>query len=598
MSIPQQSQRFAEIEYCLQHYFNTQFAPIMCNVQQELSEKQVKEYRDYITSAGGILRSMANGMNHIPDNSMQYLKLTGEWNSKTAEDYVEMCRKKISTSEDFRKDLGCMAGEWRNTVVAEIGRERYDTLSRKLGCDLAYAYVDYRVEQMMVNKMVADEMPQSSMEYILRKGASESLLGLTRSLSQSPLEQEIERRGETAYHPNVVEKGAGKTVSFGADVLSTGGFSSWASIAKLFGAEAVFTGIDMYIDKKQEGKVITIEDCISEGVFGSQRNLFTDFRKRSEAIHSWENDYVLSLNNRLTKKMAIPTEEPFWITASGKPLWQLTAPVVPEKERKAEYAQVPMVVAPGHEQEYLDNLEKTRQVSQKEVQPVAVENQESHPEKEVLNHLSGNTLGQSSAQAPTNANGWGDFLGSVGLNGLGDIGSNLGYVISMLPDMLIGLFTGKTTSLNLKNSMIPVASILVGLFVRNPLLKMVLIGMGGLNLLNKAGHEAMEKQEGRTPQRTETELHFKTYPDEPLNPRIGNPVLQGNCLIATIDKVPCSIQLPDSVVAAYQAGALPLNTLSNAVLVKNDRMRQVAQEHYRTVENNQSEDRERTVVIK
>ena len=50
--------------------------------------------------------------------------------------------------------------------------------------------------------------------------------------------------------------------------------------------------------------------------------------------------------------------------------------------------------------------------------------------------------------------------------------------------------------------------------------------------------------------------------------------------------------------AAYEAGALPLNTLSNAVLTKNDQMRQVAQENYRTAENNQSEDRERTVIIK
>ena len=150
----------------------------------------------------------------------------------------------------------------------------------------------------------------------------------------------------------------------------------------------------------------------------------------------------------------------------------------------------------------------------------------------------------------------------------------------------------------MKNSMVPIASILIGMFVKNPLLKAVLIGMGGLNLLNKVGHEAMEKQEGRPLQSAGMEPNFKTYSDEPLNPRIGNPALQGNCLIATIDKVPCSIQLPNSVVAAYEAGALPLNTLSNAVLAKNDQMRQVAQENYRTAENNQSEDRERTVIIK
>lgn len=200
MNSPKQSQRFAEIEYCLQRYFDSQLDPVMRNVQQELSKKQIKEYRDYTTSISGILRSAASGMNGMPDDSMQFVKLTGEWNSKTAEDYVEMCRERISTSKGFQKDLGCMAEEWRNTVVAEIGRERYDTLSKELGGDLASAYVDYRVEQMMVNKMVADQMPKSSVEYILRKGASESLLGLTQSLSNSPLEQEIEKKGEAAYH--------------------------------------------------------------------------------------------------------------------------------------------------------------------------------------------------------------------------------------------------------------------------------------------------------------------------------------------------------------------------------------------------------------
>lgn len=587
MNSPKQSQRFAEIEYCLQRYFDSQLDPAMRNVQQELSKKQIKEYSDYTTSISGILRSAASGMNGMSDDSMQYVKLTGEWNSKTAEDYVEMCRERISTSKDFRKDLEYMAEEWRNTVVAEIGCGRYDTLSKKLGCDLAFAYVDYRVEQMMINKMVADKMPKSSVEYILRKGTSESLLGLTQSLSNSPLEQEIERKGEAAYHPNLVEKGAGKAVSFGADVATTGGFSSWASIAKLLGTEVVFSGVESCLGKRQKEKVVTIEDCISTGVFGSQQNVFEDFRKRSKAINSWENDYVLSFNNQLTNKMAIPTEKPFWVGESGKPLWQRASPVVPEKKQKVEYAQVPMVVAPGHEQEYLDNLKRTQEVSKKEIQKSAVETSESYSEKETSGNLAKSDMGKTS----TNENGWGNLFGSVGLNGLGDIGKNLGYVVSMLPDMLIGLFTGKTKSLNMKNMLMPVASILVGLFVKNPLLKMVLIGMGGLNLLNKVGHEAMEKQEGRTLQSARMEPHYKAYPDEPLNPRIGNPALQGSCLIATIDKVPCSIQLPNSVVAAYEAGALPLNTLSNAVLAKNDQMRQVAQENYRAVENNQLEDR-------
>ena len=105
------------------------------------------------------------------------------------------------------------------------------------------------------------------------------------------------------------------------------------------------------------------------------------------------------------------------------------------------------------------------------------------------------------------------------------------------------------------------------MFVRNPLLKMLLIGLGGANLLNKAGHEVLrERSEGEMNTANRGAAQYRHYPDEPLNPRITNPVLQGNMLVATIDRVPCTIQLSQTVTDAYRAGALPLNTLANAVL--------------------------------
>ena len=63
----------------------------------------------------------------MPDQHAPTPAATGEWNSKTAEDYVEMCRERIAGNEDIASDLTLLAGEWRNAVVAEIGRERYDS---------------------------------------------------------------------------------------------------------------------------------------------------------------------------------------------------------------------------------------------------------------------------------------------------------------------------------------------------------------------------------------------------------------------------------------------------------------------------------------
>lgn len=67
MSKPRQTQHFAEIEYCLQNYFNSQLAPVMKEAQTYLTQKQVEEIGAYHASTAGVLRSLANGANGMPD---------------------------------------------------------------------------------------------------------------------------------------------------------------------------------------------------------------------------------------------------------------------------------------------------------------------------------------------------------------------------------------------------------------------------------------------------------------------------------------------------------------------------------------------------
>lgn len=600
------SKRFAEVEYCLQHYFNAQLVPIMSKVQSNLNQKQAKELAEYQTSFAGIMRSAANTMAGRMDDSVQFLKLTGEWNSKTTEDYVDMCRKNIASNKSLQKDFATMAAEWRNTVVAEIGRPRYDALSKQLGGDLAFAYVDYRVEQMMIDHLVEQKVPKSSMDYIFQKTAEGSLFGISSILSRTPLDNEIASRCEKAYNPSLAEKGTARIASFAIDTVAIGGCGSWASIGKLAGAEIVFSGVGAYLDHKNKvEKVMTVEDCISRGVFGSNQNVFTEFRKNSKRINSWENNYVLSINNSLTKKMGIATTKPFYIDAL-KPKNVIPLPFT--NQRKPEHANVPMMIAPGHEEEYLANKKKLDDQNKAEAEAKAKAEVEAQKQKEA--EIAAQQKKEAEKEQENeekqdiqplqndNSSGWGNFLNSVGFGSLEDIGSNLGYVISMLPDILVGLFTGKTKNINLDNSMLPLASIVTGMFVKNPLLKMTLMGLGGLKLVNNAGEEILERkvtEEGASvPQ---GRVQYKTYNEEPLNPRITNPTLQGNCLIATIDKVPCTIQLPEKVVNAYNAGALPLSTLANAILEKSDQTQMMAQNNYREVED-RTDNRERTVGIK
>ena len=574
------SRQFAETEALMDNYFVCHIAPVMKQTQAYLNEKQGEEMMEYSTSLGGILSMMATAGQPLGD-PYQTLKVTGEWNSKTTEDYIAMCREKIVSSEDMQQDIAYIAGQWRDAAVQEVGRERYDELSEKLGCDLAYAYVDYRVEQLMIDRLVKERMPKSSAEYIIRKAAESSLLGLPQVLGRSPLAEEIEARGEAAYRPSKVEKGVGWALGASADAVMLGGAGSWATFAKFIGADAAISAVAGHLETDKP-EAPTVEACISKGLFGSDSDVFASFRQEAASIPSQENGTISEANNQLHKKIPIGgfdfTE---WMKTGNTQWW----PDFGENEREERYKDVPLVIAPGQEEAYLRDME--RQAVAEEVQPL--QESEQREESETESHdqnIDGDStavIGQESPQAQavqTNEGGWDGLVRSMGLDNLDNITGNLGYVMAMLPDILLGAFTGKTQSLRLKDNLLPMASIVAGLFVRNPLLKILFIGLGGANLLNKAGHEALERKRSGGLTAGGRETQYRQYPDEPLNPRIANPVLQGCTLIATIDHIPCTVQLSPTVADAYKAGALPLNTLANAVLAQSDRLNQMASQNY------------------
>lgn len=185
--------------------------------------------------------------------------------------------------------------------------------------------------------------------------------------------------------------------------------------------------------------------------------------------------------------------------------------------------------------------------------------------------------------------GWGNALEQLGLNGFSDVTKNLGYVLAMLPDMLIGMFTGKNPNMKLEDNFMPLAAIVGGLFVKNPLLKMLLLGFGGANLFNKAGHAAITQGMAKTMQA----VSYKTYPDEALNKRIVDPVMKGSSMVATIDGKPVVINISDNAVDAYERGNVPLNTLANAVLRKYDETNALASRNYDMQQKEESLEQQR-----
>lgn len=591
MAQPKNMDALVEAEYCLGRYLYANIAGVMDDVRRDLIKKQGQERAEWNTSFGGILSSLADAGRCAPgiDTSSQILKATGEWNSKTTEDYLVMCKEAVVKDKELSHDIVALTISWRSAMVASIGRERYDKASQQIGCDLAAAYMDYRLQQTMVDRLIDKETPKSTAEYIIRKAAGESLFGLPYTMNRSPLEAQIAKEAEARYKANGWEWGGAKAASFAIDTVATMGCGSWANLAKLAGVEVVFAGVEAYMDSKDKDNSITIEQCISQGVFGSgeNENVFDSIKAQAGWLDAERCEGVTRINSNLKRPVGTFSLGGF-ISRGAKAFASPIITAVGNVKKFFEEAAQNAALAPQNQDASgVNDKTPTRaaeaQLAARSGNPQTEQQMEQNPQVSDATDEDGNIRQEQEA----NQAGWGSLMADLGFTGLGDIGHNLGYVIAMMPDILVGMMTGKTQSLHLRDNLIPMASVVAGLFIKNPILKMVLIGMGGLNLVNKAGHESIERHNNPNGPR------FKQYEDQELNPRITGPVINGNCLVANIDRTPCSILLPDNVVAAYQSGALPLNTLANTVLARHDANSQLAQENYRAVtQENQSQTRQ------
>ncbi len=576
--------KLAEAEYCLMKYFIQHIKPIMDEENAAVAKEQREELRDYSGSAAGFMRSIASASKQaMLDDSLQQLRNGNGPCAMTDEDYLARVHDRILGNQSIIGDLETLADVWREAVVEDIGQKRYDSISATIGADLALSYVDSRMEDFMLEKMAGERKPKSAAEYIIRKGAENSLFGLPMLCQRSPLEAELAQRADSQFKPTDGAKIGAKAVSAAADIASMGGAGSWNALAHALGFEAAFGAVEHYSEKQSTPvRGLTIDECIQEAAWGKHSNVLTNARKEFSMLGSREEGFVPAVNEKLINKMEYGGGidlHSHWINGKAT-VWSPFGWQDPNKEPEDKANKVPLVIAPGKEQEYLDWKEaedeklKAAPIEKKTVLMESVtETEQMHQDPKPQ---------QEHPMSETNHNSWSHFLQSFGLDGFGDIGRNLPYVLATLPDMLVGLFTGKTESVGLKKDMIPLASILLGLFIKNPLLKMLLIGMGGANLINQMGHESLGRQEAQE------RGNYKIYADQPLNPRISEPAISGNVMVATIDGVPCQIALSETAAKACAAGALPLNTLANAVLAKHDQGNAMARENYKALQHSNS----------
>ena len=199
--------------------FKEKVIPIMDKVRNDLQDKQADEYRKHAFSLGGLFAGAVG-----PDGGMSAtaayndtINYTGKWNTKTTENYIDMVK---------------------------------DELKRQ------HIIVDESIEKMMIDKMISDRFPKSSIDYIITKSAQQSIFYLPQEVRKSPLETHIDAEAEKRYDPSTIEKGTSTVIGSVTDYLCLGGIGGgWKTAAAWIGTDLL---INEAIEPLEEPKEVPL----------------------------------------------------------------------------------------------------------------------------------------------------------------------------------------------------------------------------------------------------------------------------------------------------------------------------------------------------
>jgi hypothetical protein len=470
-------------------------------------------------------------------------------------------------------------------------------------------YADAVLEKKMIDHLIHQQMPKSTVEYILRKAAEGTIFYLPQRARTSSLQDHINKEAERQYNPSLASEITGNILSWAANAASTGGFGGFIGQAILDlgveGGSRLAPGQESkYLEKQKDiarkevaaanKKKVTIPrwmltqmgfERIADAT-DKQLGVAVQWAQSNADIYRKKVNTAVNNGSRTVKSHGDGND--MSVTDATLRAMQYEAYVkalkkeqVSRKEARKEEQAKASVITEAEEPS----------IASPTVNQSVPEEQSSHNTEAVQS----NTADTSSAPNDNilgKFGGWNNLLDAFGLSGAGDTFRYLGVTLANLPDMLLGVFTGRTKSIGLnKSTMMPLAALIGGSFIKNPLLKIPMMLYGGANLINKVGQESLAeyRQENGLTQ----PVRYKQYPNEELNPRISNPHVEGNVLIVDIDHVPRIVTMPPTLADAYQSGAIPLNTLANHILAKTDQMQRIqiteqpSQEVARHYEQNQ-----------
>ena len=512
-----------------QDIFTTKVKPVMDKVRDELNRRQAEEMQQHSTSFGAMMACAAG-----PDGGMaamdaynSRLYYIGEWNSKTMDDCIAM-------------------------VKAELKKQ--------------HITVDPTLEKQMIDHLVEQNIPKSTADYLLRKSGQGTLFYIPQRARQTALEQHIEKEAEKKYNPSFLEEASGAVGAWLLNAASTAGAGGF------FGQLAVDASVEVanryapgqqenYLNQqktigKQEVAAASKKKANIPGWMMTQMG-FRDIAYATDTqlatAASWADKNAKLYRDRVNQALEAGQRT---VKASGKTNQMSVADAA---FRAMQYEAFSKAV----------KQEQTDRNNGKDA--VHYSNISEAVEHAMTTHSNTSTPEQSVQPVSCDYGGWNNLMQSMGLNGMGDTMNNLGFTLAMLPDMLLGVFTGKTKSIGLnQQTMMPLAALICGSFIKNPLLKLPMMLYGGASLFNSMGQEALSGY--RKEHHAVTTGHYKRYVDEELDKRIANPQIEGSVLLMDIDNVPRIVTLPQSVIEAYHEGALTVNTIANRILAHTDQM--------------------------
>ena len=133
---------------------------------------------------------------------------------------IEKVLAEMQTNKPLSHDVAVLTTAWRKAAVAQVGQARYDELSRKMGADLATAYVTHRLMMRMVEYEVEKNPVRGSVNFILDE-ARRSLMLSYLSPTASDMQQLIDKKVIARYAPSLLERGAGKVLGSMTDTVMT-----------------------------------------------------------------------------------------------------------------------------------------------------------------------------------------------------------------------------------------------------------------------------------------------------------------------------------------------------------------------------------------